>query len=401
VPIDPRGWPAAERGAFRRDQRETIAVIGREIDWLLSAPLPGVINSYLAVSLRCAYPASTHDSGAAGVQMPPPDILPILAYRLATCGDVDTAALEDVRARVPAFVETSYFLGADALAGIRSGGGSRAREWIDEAYGAFRSSPGVVLLAAEYQTTIGDPGAALRLYDEALARTPAHEDAHLGRLVALTLLERPDDAIAEATTMIDRTYLVDQALYWRALNRRAQHDLDLAREDVDRARILRFTGDVATLAGLIEHDRGELDEAQRDLQTALQMSGGDRNCTAAWFLGSVFAKRSAWTDAGDRFVDAMGCYERERDEHRAALVALARTPDLDPAYKTGRSAALHRELAAAERERAAAALNAGNCLALGGSTTRAAALLDTAAEDPSLADSIAVIRDYLGRRGGS
>ena len=70
---------------------------------------------------------------------PPPDGPPLLRYRLALCSRQQREALEGVRAEVPAFVETSYFLGQIVVATIMSVAEGIRTRWSPKPSNAFRS----------------------------------------------------------------------------------------------------------------------------------------------------------------------------------------------------------------------------------------------------------------------
>ena len=102
-------------------------------------------------------------------------------------------------------------------------------------------------ISGQFNQFAGDCKAALKFYEETLAMKPEHEVGLIGRTVCLTYLKRTDEAIAEATHMIDlKTDNVDEAYYWRAWNHYTRQALDLARADIDLAKSRRATPSVST-----------------------------------------------------------------------------------------------------------------------------------------------------------
>jgi tetratricopeptide (TPR) repeat protein len=111
-------------------------------------------------------------------------------------------------------------------------------------------------LMASLLRATGECDDALPLYDETIALQPVHDGALLGRTVCLTSLRRHQLAIDAATMMITLALPnVQLAYYWRAVNERALARLDSARADIERARKPAPTGEVLTMAGIIEYEQ--------------------------------------------------------------------------------------------------------------------------------------------------
>ncbi|HVT46931.1 MAG TPA: hypothetical protein VHD57_04010 [Vicinamibacterales bacterium] len=400
VPDRSEGMPHADQAAFTRAHRDFSRSVDAEIAWIAAGPLTPVVATYLELSLDCTYRSRagmTGDQSALETSISA-DAAPLLQYRVATCTKTDGDALARVRASVPAFVETSYFLGEVAVARLPLGGGSTARTLVDEVLTHFADSPAVAYLAGAFQQTVGNCAAALTEYDAVLAARPQHEDAWLGRTICLTYLNRTSEAIAAATRMIDLQ--LDNrrdAYYWRATNHRANHALDLARADIEAARKMGASLTVLTLAGIIEHDQDDLDTAERDLETAAGRSSGSL-CVVSWYLGSVRAKRDRWREAGQNFEDASGCYGREAAARAVVVVRLEADDTLDAEYRRTQSASLRSQIATDRSQEAVAAFNAANFLSAAGEFTRVDALLDVAARDADLAPDLVTLRRQIEDR---
>jgi hypothetical protein len=223
-----------------------------------------------------------------------------------------------------------------------------------------------------------------------------HEVGLLGRVMCLTYLTRADEAIAQATKMIElKLDNIGQAYYWRAWNYYSLANLPVARADSDRAKPLAGPSDaVFLLAGMIEHDQDDLTIAETDLQRARTLSRG-RNCDAIWYFGLVKIKRQAWLLAGAAFEDAMGCYQTNITDDKNAILEWQTREVEDTAFKARQIASFEAALAQDQKQYYAAAFNAANFDAQGGNTLRAKELIEIAAKDPALADKVAILRGLL------
>jgi hypothetical protein len=254
----------------------------------------------------------------------------------------------------------------------------------------------VTYLGGNYNQLIGDCRLGLRYYDETIALKPVHERALLGRTICLTYLKRQQDAIDSATRMIElKTFNVSDAFYWRAWNHHFLKDLPQARRDIESAKAIAASGEIFTLAGIIEHDQDDLAIAERDLKSARQAAYGSRNCTAAWYLGLVGMKEQRWTDSSDWFVSAMECYEQNVAESETGLKQIQAKTDLDEDFRARQIANFEAALKEDRGQYHAAAFNAANQGARGGYVARAKALIEVAAKDPALADLVKQLRTIL------
>jgi tetratricopeptide (TPR) repeat protein len=229
--------------------------------------------------------------------------------------------LDDVLAAEPRFVEAHLFLGRNALIEAATAVGRRSVivPHLTAAYEAFPASPSVTFTMGGMYRAFNKMAEALRYYDETLALVPGHREAMLGRIIALTYLGRPADAIATATRMIELgEWYIGDAYYWRAFNLHEQRNLDAARDDVERAKTLAgLRSDVFLLAGIIYFDRHELETASFDLARAWRLN--DTACDAAWYLGLVRSEQKQWEVAASMFPSAAACYRSTADIYRAQL----------------------------------------------------------------------------------
>jgi hypothetical protein len=182
-------------------------------------------------------------------------------------------------------------------------------------------------LATVTQAT-GDCRRAEGYFTETLTLRADHEDARLGRAVCRTYLSNTEGAIADATVLIDAaTSNRAEAYYWRAWNRRAQKQVEMARSDIDGSRALLYNARVLTLAGMIEHDQAEFDKAKEDLTRAIfdrALAGERRRFRRGRRLLCPSHRRERRPPGGDgqtrrrrrRLQGASDCRIRGRDQGR-------------------------------------------------------------------------------------
>jgi tetratricopeptide (TPR) repeat protein len=437
IPSDDVGTPRAEDTSFRRGQGPLITRIDNELAWLrnttAAAPPPGAdtaggragskagagsrsggkaaaatatpptlrqpVRQYLALALDCMYGFRAR-SRPPGTPPPPPvnrdpgpTAPPLLTYRFGICGSVMRAPIENVRSD-PRFAEAAFFLARLEVAERQH---SKVRPLLEEAYKRFPTSPSVTYFNGSFNQLAGDCRAALGFYDETIALKIRHENALLGRTICLTHLKRTDDAIQAATHLINlRLDNVADGFYWRARNYHFIQQLEVARRDIESAKALRSSGEIHTLAGIIEYDQNDLTIAERDLNIAKSLSGGADNCTARWYLGLVFMKREKWLDSATDFEDSMNCYQRAVKENEVNRDAIANNDNLDPEFKKRQIAGFEAAIEEDSRQQFASAFNAANHFAAGGNRDKAKVLIEVAAKDPNLADRVKDLRRILG-----
>lgn len=398
VPGDDLGWTHRETADFRRAHIPFVPKINDELEWLAMSPLAQPVRAYVSLAIDCAYPTRARPGGQT-VRLRTPQVPegapPLLAYRTGICIEVSKPILAKVRADVPRFVETGYFMSRVSLLTVKTDGGPDVRDWLAETYKRFPQSPSVTYVGGSYNQVVGDCRAALKFYEETLAIRPEHENGLLGRTICLTYLKRDDEAIAEATHMIDlKTDNIDQAYYWRSWNRYKRQELDLARADIESAKRTHVSSPIYTLAGMVEHDQSDLPPAESDLNSAVTMDS--QNCTAMWYLGLVALKKEQWLTSAAQFEHAMNCYEVSVKQDEAGLQQMQARLNLDPEFKANQMKGFEAAIEEDRGHQYAAAFNAANQYAHGGEVAKAKALLEIAALDPALAAQVAELRKIIG-----
>jgi tetratricopeptide (TPR) repeat protein len=353
-----------------------------------ASPFSEVVRRYLSLSVQC---------GRLGVRATPFDAAtPLLSYRLATCDNpVETAPLRATRTEVPRFVETSFYLGRAAMASLPGTDGREPRELLEEAHARFSESPSIAFtLGTVYQAT-GDCRGAEALFSQVLALRQDHADARLGRAICRTYLARHEEAIADASVLVDAAASNRaEAYYWRAWNRRHLKQLDLARADIDASRRLLYNARVLTLAGMIEHDQREFGKAREDLSRARDMEPAE--CQARWYLGLVGYATEAWAESAAGFADAAECYERAVALAERQREAMAKRDDVSEEFRARQLAGFDAAIAEDRSQKSAADLNAAINYARARDVERATIYMKRAAVDPERRVAVEDLRQVLG-----
>ena len=366
----------------------------QQIDQALAAidtsPFSAELNGYLRLTIQCG--RTTPDPAPA---VPANDI-PLLAYRRAICAPPFLFdRLRAVRTAVPRYVEASFFLGRVAMASIFRTDGSEVRGFFEQAYARFPNSPTIAFdLGTVYQAT-NECRPAERLFTRVLELKPAHEEGRLGRAVCRTYLSQSEEAVADATVLIDaRASNRGEAYYWRAWNRRHLKQIEAARADIDQARALRYNARVLTLAGMIEYDQREYELARRDLTQARDLD--PRECDAPWYLGLVEVAVESWPPGAKAFVGAAQCYEalvKETEKFRADMAA--RT-DVSEDFRKRQLAGFDAAIADDNVRKSAAELNAAINFGRAGDISNATVYMKRAAVDPERRTAVEDLRQVLG-----
>jgi tetratricopeptide (TPR) repeat protein len=235
--------------------------------------------------------------------------------------------------------------------------------------------------------------AALASYDSVLVDVRDHRDAMLGRLLALSYLNRHTEAIATATRMIELgTWHVGDAYYWRAWNRYHIYALESAWADVEQATTLQHTTSVFALGGFIAFARKELDTAIDRFDRAFALDA--TNCEAVWTAGLVHVEQQRWVLAAPKFSTAMSCFTGAAEEARGEIER-TRLSDSADGVKTRRIGAAEKRIQTAAHRRAQSAYNAASCFLRLGQRGAAVSHLDVAATHPLLKDKAAALRPAL------
>jgi tetratricopeptide (TPR) repeat protein len=193
------------------------------------------LSAYAWVAFTCAF--GGHDDRSPEVLLAALDRLgstPLVSYRVATCFDTDTLSLTRLLERDPRFKEVSYWLGQQAISERRL---DDAEKLFALAYTWRARWPAVTAALANLYFAFEEPDRALEMSVKTLDLVPGYPEAMLGRVKALSVLGRHDEAFAMIDLMIGGPIriLPAEAYYWRAWNGLRVGRFEAAWVDIEQA----------------------------------------------------------------------------------------------------------------------------------------------------------------------
>jgi tetratricopeptide (TPR) repeat protein len=255
-------------------------------DELRSGPASELFRNYLDLALVCAFGRVNETAQSYTGELDPVAAVPLYQYGVGICDPAKAPRLMAMRDANPDFVDAEYALGRFMIEDRAIGDQETGLRRLEAAATAFPHSVAMKVWIGNTYRSWEEWPAALEAYNAALALSPKHPDALIGRAIALSQLGRAQEAIATATTAIDGgQWMVGEAYYWRAWNQLRLGNLPLAREDADRARTQMANARVFVLSGVIEWRMRRLESAERDFQQAVTIDLGE--CEGAFDLGIV------------------------------------------------------------------------------------------------------------------
>src|SRR5688572_3098962 len=283
---------------------------------LQAAPGSAAFRAYLDVSLICGFQgAPEREASLAATEWPR---APSVQYRIGSCASSHGKTLAALRAGDDAFVDADLTLGRYALEDGTNPDQDEALRRFQSALAAFPTSPAIATMLGLLHQAREEWPEALTAFEAALAESPAHVDASMGRTISLSNLGRREEAIDTATRMIEAgQWFVGEALYWRAWNELQLNRLAAARSDADRARTLVANAPMFVLSGIIDWRLRRLDTAEEEFQQALTMDFGQ--CEAAHYMGIVRAERARLPEAAAALTQARQCYDLSLTLRREAI----------------------------------------------------------------------------------
>lgn len=388
VPQETSGLAPQPPGASRF-VREVVPAIASWRERVAATGLSAPAKQYLDITLACADRATRAELEAA----PPTPAAPVVRYRLATCGPTATAGARQLMTDDPRWSEVAWFEGRRVLGAVQDL--TQAIPFLTRSANAFPESGAMLMSLAGVQLAASQTEPALATYDAVIALVPEHRGALLGRVLALTYLDRHDEAVVAATRIIDLgTYLLSDAYYWRALNRYELKAIEKAWADITVALTLQVNTNVHTLAGLVAYARKQLDTALTHFDRAWTLDG--TNCNAAFYKGIVQGDENAWRDAAPTFSAAMSCYTSAAVTSRSALAALQASDQSEP-FKASKGAEHQKTIDESERQAAVSAYNAGQAFARTGQTGPALTHLDVALAHDAMREKADALKRLLVR----
>lgn len=318
-------------------------------DSLQSGPTSNVFRLYLDVALVCGFGRLKQNEESFAGQLDADVRAPIYQYRIGVCDSAHAERLKTLRAADAAYVDADFALGRYALDDAVNPDQDEGLRRLQSAYAAFPRSPAIGVSIGNVYRRWEQWADALTTYDAVLAGSPKHPEALIGRVISLSHLARPAEAIQTATMLIDLgQWHLGEAHYWRGWNhlRLAQHDL--ARADADRAKTLMSNAAVYVLSGVIEWRLRRLDSAEKEFESAIAIDFGE--CEAALDLGVVRDERRKPAESLAAFQQARQCYDLSIALRREAIARIEAGPGSDSA-KARESARHRRELTELETRR--------------------------------------------------
>ena len=308
-----------------------------------------VFRMYLDVALICGFGTLKENEQSFGGQVDADADAPIYQYRIGICDSAHAGRLQTLRAADPAFVDADFALGRYALEDPISPDQDEALRRLQSAAAAFPRSPAIAVTMGNVHRRWEEWSDALTAYDAALAVSPAHPEALIGRTISLSHLARPNEAIDTASRLIEAgQWHLGEAYYWRGWNQLRLEQNDRARGDADRAKTLMSNAAVFVLSGVIEWRLRRLETAEKEFESAIAIDFGE--CEAALDLGVVRDERRKPAESLAAFRQARQCYDLSIALRREAIARVQAGPGSDTA-KARDTARYQRELTVFEERR--------------------------------------------------
>ena len=307
IPADPR---SGDRDAIFASTvlPQKLADAAREWrDALAVAPGSAPFREYVSLTLACSVDSRDDVVFAVDRALDQYADIPLVRFRAGLCRTKGPSLFADLRQADSAFVEADYLLGVYALGERPRPDYDLALERLMNAANAFPQSPSIWSALGDLRQLREEWSEALAVYDHIIERIATHRDALLGRMVALSRLERHEDAIAAASRIIDLGgWYIGQAFYWRAWNELALDQLDAARADADQAKTQMVNAAVFLVSGLIERRFKRFESAEHEFDQAHALDA--TACDASFYLGVVRAERAKLEIARTALLESETCY---------------------------------------------------------------------------------------------
>jgi tetratricopeptide (TPR) repeat protein len=318
-------------------------------DSLHSGVASNVFRMYLDVALICGFGTLKETDQSFTGQLDADVRAPIYQYRIGSCDSAHGERLRTLRAADAAYVDADFALGRYALEDPVSPDQEEALRRLQAAYTAFPRSPAIGVTIGNVYRRWEEWSNAAAAYDAVLAASPTHPEALIGRVIALSHLMRPEEAIRTADALIDQgQWHLGEAYYWRGWNQLRLGQHELARSDADRAKTLMSNAAVYVLSGVIEWRLRRLSTAEKEFESAIAIDFGE--CEAALDLGIVRDEQRKLAEALAAFQQARQCYDLSIALRREAIAKVQAGPGT--AISKARDTARHeRELTELEARR--------------------------------------------------
>jgi tetratricopeptide (TPR) repeat protein len=326
--------------------------------------------------------------------------VPLMQFRLATCGRPAAPKAGALRERDPRWTDTFYWEARNEM--VVSLGQAIDLSKVIGLYGqgreAFSSSLMLTMAWSNANLMAEEFESALSGFEDVLKVYPTHRDAMNGKMQAQSYLMRHPDAIATATRILELgTWNIADANYWRAWNRYHLKEYDNAWADVESAKRGLSNTRVYMLAGLIAYSRKELPTAVDRFDTAFKLDPSA--CDAVWMSGLVSIDQNEFAVAGPKFTRGMTCFVSAASglrQERARLDMAIQKRGTPPNARDQRNLdRLQRDADTAELKSAQAAYNGAQCYARTGGKGLALNLIDVAIAHPGMSEKAIALKALI------
>jgi tetratricopeptide (TPR) repeat protein len=350
------------------------------------------VKMYFALAATCGFFLREREAVVARVT-PVASGVPLLEYAVGACAPAQERWLLRAMEHEPRFDDAAYPLGRyqfNRLTVNRPGddpGPAFAR-----ARAAFPESAAIAYTDGSFFRYRRNWPKALEAFDATLRLVPRHHDARLGRVLALSMLARHEEAIAGATSLIEEgMWLVGEAYYWRAWNHYNVDRLDESEQDVEQAKEKMRWAAAFVLSGLVQWRKKRPTVAEAEFVQAVAMDSMD--CDAANYLGGVRVELRTWLPAADAYARAETCRDREVAMQRATLADLVAHGAPAEAIESQ-----EKGIATSEQQAAEMAYNRGVMLANAGDVDSARGHIERAGRHPTLQAKATDLLQRLDRK---
>ena len=310
---------------FEMGMRNVRSSVAAWRDELRRGPASELFREYLDLALVCAFGRLGENAQSDAGDLDPVAGVPLYQYAVGICDASKAPRLQAMRTANDEFVDADYALGRFLIEDPTSGDQEGGLRRLQTAAAAFPRSPAMRVWIGNTHRSWEEWPAALEAYDAALALSPKHPDALIGRTIVLSQLGRAQDAITTATTVIDGgQWMVGEAYYWRAWNQLRLGNLPMAREDADKALTQMANARVFVLSGVIEWRMRHLENAERDFQRAITIDFGE--CEGAFDLGIVRDELGQRAESLAAFRQAGQCNDLSIKVRREAIAKIEAGP---------------------------------------------------------------------------
>jgi tetratricopeptide (TPR) repeat protein len=383
----------AQRTGRGRPPLEPDNPVRRALD---SAAEMDLAAKYVALSIDCEQQKMIESVDARSLSAVYSGV-PLIRFRLSTCGRPAAPIVSALREGDPRWTDTLYWEARRELA-------SSAGRAIDfpkvislytQGREAFPASllltiawSNAHLMAEEYES-------ALSGFEDVLAVYPTHRDAMNGKMQAQSYLMRHPDAVVTATRLLELgTWHIADANYWRAWNRYHLKEYEPAWEDVESATKGLSNSRVYMLAGLIAYARKEVPIAVERFDVAFKMDPSA--CDATWMSGLASIDLNELAVAGPKFTRGMTCFTSSaaalRQDRARTEAAIEKRGTPATAREQRQLDRLQRDADNAELKSAQSAFNGAQCYARTGGKGLALNLVDVAIGHPEMREKAIALK---------